>query len=83
LRHGVPLPAAALQFALGHPAVASVVAGFSSPQEVRASAAAVLDPIPPEFWDELKNEGLIRTDAPVGWKPPGRVTNDRQTAASG
>ena len=30
-RHGVPLPAAALQFPLGHPAVAAVIPGAFSP----------------------------------------------------
>ena len=33
-RHGVPLTAAALQFPLGHPAVNTLVIGFSSPGRV-------------------------------------------------
>ena len=33
-RHGVPLRAAALQFPLGHPAVAAVLVGARSPEEV-------------------------------------------------
>ena len=33
-RHGVPLPAAALQFPLGHPAVAAVIPGAVSAAQV-------------------------------------------------
>lgn len=63
-RHGVPLPAAALQFALGHPAVASVAAGSSSAAEVTRNVEMITHPIPADFWAELKGEGLIRADAP-------------------
>ena len=38
--HGVALPTAALHFALGHPAVASVVLGGQTPQEVERNVAA-------------------------------------------
>jgi len=64
-RHGVPLAAAALQFALGHPVVASVAAGFSSPAEVETNVAMMRLPIQPAFWEELKAEGLIRKDSPT------------------
>jgi D-threo-aldose 1-dehydrogenase len=64
-RHGVPLIAAALQFALGHPLVASVATGFSSPDEVKQAAALIQSPIPAGFWDELKAAQLIRQDSPV------------------
>lgn len=64
-RHGVPLPAAALQFALGHPVVASVAAGCSSAAEAKANVAMMTQPIPADFWGELKAERLIRADAPV------------------
>lgn len=64
-RHGVPLAAAALQFALGHPVVASVATGMVSPEEVRANVTHLAAPIPEEFWHELKHEGLIRPDAPT------------------
>ncbi|MBS7707805.1 aldo/keto reductase [Chelatococcus asaccharovorans] len=63
--HGVPLIAAALQFALRHPVVASVATGFSSPAEVATGAAMMAVAIPPAFWDELKASGLIRSDAPT------------------
>ncbi|MBS7700975.1 aldo/keto reductase [Chelatococcus sp.] len=64
-RHGVPLIAAALQFALGHTLVASVATGFSSPEEVKQAAEMIQLPIPMGFWDELKAAGLIRQDSPV------------------
>ena len=38
-RHGVPLAAAALQFPLGQPAVASVIPGMRSAAEVRTMSA--------------------------------------------
>jgi D-threo-aldose 1-dehydrogenase len=65
-RHGVALPAAALQFPLHHPAIASVVTGMRSTQEAAANLAHVRAPIPAGFWDELKSEGLISRDAPTG-----------------
>jgi len=63
--HGVPLPAAALQFPLAHPAVSCVIAGMASPAEVRANAALFAQPIPPALWDDLKSQGLLRADAAV------------------
>ncbi len=64
-RHGVPLAAAAMQFALGHPAVATVLVGMRSPDEVAANTAAFEMSIPPELWTELKNEGLLPEAAPT------------------
>lgn len=64
-RHGVPLAAAALQFPLGHPSVASVIPGASSPVQQARNVAAFRHPIPADLWAELKHEGLLREDAPV------------------
>ena len=64
-RHNVPLPAAALQFPLGHPAVASVIPGALLPEHVARNVAAFRHAIPADFWSELKHEGLLRPDAPV------------------
>jgi D-threo-aldose 1-dehydrogenase len=64
-RHGVPLAAAALQFPLCHPAVASVIPGMRSPAEIRASLAYLAQSIPPAFWDELKDLELIDAASPV------------------
>lgn len=51
--HGVPLAAAALQFPLRHPAVASVVTGMSSPAEVDANLSFMRTPVPEGLWREL------------------------------
>ena len=64
-RHNVPLGAAALQFPLGHPSVASVIPGPNSPQQVRSNVQWMRTPIPAPLWSELKGEGLLRPDAPV------------------
>jgi D-threo-aldose 1-dehydrogenase len=64
-RHGVPLPAAALQFPLGHPIVASIIPGAIARSQVEKNVAAFRHPIPADLWAELKHEKLIRADAPV------------------
>ena len=64
-RHGVPLPAAALQFPLGHPAVAAVIPGAVSAAQVADNLRHMQHPIPGDFWAELKAERLIREDAPT------------------
>ncbi len=61
----VPLPAAALQFPLGHPNVASVVPGARSPEEVRRNHELFATPIPAAFWRALQDRGLLRSDAPT------------------
>lgn len=63
--HGVSLAAAALQFVLAHPAVASVIPGAARPEEVRENLASFAAPIPAAFWADLKAEGLLVADAPV------------------
>lgn len=63
--HGVALEAAALQFPLGHPLVASVIPGARSVEEGRANAAHMRTPVPPELWPALAEAGLIRPDAPL------------------
>jgi D-threo-aldose 1-dehydrogenase len=64
-RHNVPLAAAALQFPLGHPIVASVIPGAISVKQVEQNMAAFRHPIPADLWAELKHENLLRKDAPV------------------
>jgi D-threo-aldose 1-dehydrogenase len=58
-RFGVSLRAAALQFPLFHPAVASVVAGSRTPSEIGGNASAIIAPIPPELWRALVDESLL------------------------
>lgn len=57
--HGVPLRAAALHYPLTHPAVAGVLVGTRSPDEVRDAAALLRKPVPDDLWDELRDEGLL------------------------
>jgi D-threo-aldose 1-dehydrogenase len=64
-RHGVPLPAAALQFPLAHGLVASVIPGLDSPERVNQTIALYRHKIPAALWHDLRHEKLIRADAPV------------------
>jgi len=64
-RHKAPLAAAALQFPLGHPIVASAIPGAISRAQVAQNLAAFSHPIPADLWAELKHEKLLRADAPV------------------
>ena len=58
-RHQVPLPAAALQFPLLHPAVSCVLAGYRSAEEVRQNLAHAQHAIPAAFWEDLRAAGLL------------------------
>ena len=64
-RHGTTLPVAAAQFALAHPAVATVCLGARSAAQVERNAALLEEPVPDAAWSELVAEGLLRADAPV------------------
>src|SRR5439155_25390505 len=64
-RHGVPLAAAALQFPLAHPAIATVLTGARSAAEFRENVALLDVPIPGELWEELRASGLLPAEAPV------------------
>ncbi|MBV4521199.1 aldo/keto reductase [Pseudomonas sp. SWRI74] len=61
----VPLPAAAMQFVVSHPAVASFVAGTRTLSQIDKNVEWFSHPIPGEFWTSLKQAGLIREDAPT------------------
>lgn len=63
--HGVPLPAAALQFVVAHPAIPSFIAGTRTVEQMRQNLAWFSHPIPADFWADLKRQGLLREDAPV------------------
>jgi D-threo-aldose 1-dehydrogenase len=64
-RHGVELPAAALQFVLAHPLVVSVIPGSQTVAEHQQNVAVVDRPIPGAFWAELRERGLIHPEAPT------------------
>ena len=63
--HGVPLAAAALQFPYAHPAVATVLTGARSAEELRENAASFELPIPAALWSALRDEGLLDARAPA------------------
>ena len=65
-RHGVKLVEAALQFPLLHPSVVSVIPGGQSVEQVRSNRAVLDADIPSALWHDLKSEGLMRQDAPIG-----------------
>lgn len=58
-RHGVDLPTAALAFVSRHPAVASVVVGARTRDQVSSNLERFTTPIPAELWKDLEDEGLI------------------------
>lgn len=64
-RHGVSVKAAALQFALANPAVASVIPGASKPERIAEDVAALAEVIPADFWRELRAERLVAANAPL------------------
>jgi D-threo-aldose 1-dehydrogenase len=63
--HGVTLPQVAIQFALGHPAVASVVIGSRTADQMTSNAADFAAPIPSELWTSLRDNGLLGAEVPV------------------
>src|SRR5215213_869241 len=64
-RHNVPLQAAALQFPLAHPAVAVVLTGARSIDELDQNLDFMRHPIPSDLWAELKSTGLLPAEAPT------------------
>ena len=63
--HGVPLAAAALQFPYAHPAIATVLTGARSADELRENAASFEQPIPADLWSALRDKGLLDSRAPA------------------
>ncbi len=63
--HGVPLPAAALQFPLAHPAVCAIIPGPRTAAEFNENLPLFTRNIPAGLWSDLKTAGLLHKDAPV------------------
>ena len=64
-KYGVALPAAALQFPLGHPLVVSVIPGARSVEELQQNLDYMRQPIPASLWSDMKREGLVDPAAPL------------------
>ncbi|HWO62910.1 MAG TPA: aldo/keto reductase, partial [Umezawaea sp.] len=63
--HGVTLPQVAIRFALGHPAVVSVVIGSRTGEQMRSNASDFDVQVPAELWSSLQEEGLLGAEVPV------------------
>jgi D-threo-aldose 1-dehydrogenase len=48
-----------------HPLVASVIPGLDSPERVNQTIALYRHQIPAALWQELRQEKLLRPDAPT------------------
>jgi D-threo-aldose 1-dehydrogenase len=75
-RYGVPLRAAAVQFAGAHPAVAAVILGAESPEQVSENTATLSVTIPAALWDDLRAAGLLAADAPAPGKSLSQQSRD-------
>jgi D-threo-aldose 1-dehydrogenase len=64
-RFGVPLAAAALQFPLAHPQVASVIPGMARREHIDATVAFAKHAIPAEFWHALREDRLLLPEVPT------------------
>jgi D-threo-aldose 1-dehydrogenase len=64
--HGVPLAAAALQFPMLHPAVACVIPGARSAEEVEAQVAWFGQDVSSALYRDLQAVGLLDERAPIG-----------------
>jgi len=63
--HDVPLPAAALQFPLAHPAVCAVIPGPRTAAEFNQNLPLFTRKLPAGLWSDLRTAGLLHSDAPV------------------
>jgi D-threo-aldose 1-dehydrogenase len=61
----VSLPAAALQFLLANPVIASIIPGARSAAEAASHWAMLGEKIPAEFWAELRRRQLLHPEVPV------------------
>jgi D-threo-aldose 1-dehydrogenase len=53
-KHGVPMGAAALQFSMHSPLIASTICGVTAPERVQQTAEWAHWPIPPALWKDLE-----------------------------
>jgi D-threo-aldose 1-dehydrogenase len=62
--HGITPLHACVQFGLSVPGVVAVALNTSHADRIEENVRAVSLPIPPQFWESLKEEGLIAKDYP-------------------
>lgn len=63
--YGVTLPQVALAFVTGHPAVVSTVIGLRTAAQVSDSVDRLSATIPPQLWQDLKDQGLLAAQTPT------------------
>lgn len=61
----LPIAAVALQFGLGSANCASIVPGMGSVNDIARNLALVETTIPPEFWEKLRERGLLDDAVPT------------------
>ena len=64
--HGIALVDAAFRFPLLHPCTVSVIPGGQRVEEIERNLRAAQAFVPSALWSDLKAEGLMRPDAPIG-----------------
>ncbi|MEH7360232.1 MULTISPECIES: aldo/keto reductase [Priestia] len=64
-RHQISIKAAAVQFSLANPAVAAVIPGASRPERIAEDKAALNTVIPAAFWEEMREQKLVASHAPL------------------
>ncbi|WP_037681717.1 aldo/keto reductase [Streptomyces griseus] len=62
--HGTTLPAAAIAFPYTHPTIINVTLGMRNPEQVVRNVELHAQHIPDGLWDDLRAQGLIRSDVP-------------------
>jgi D-threo-aldose 1-dehydrogenase len=65
IEYAVPLAAAAIRFALAHPATSAAVLGATSAAEVEANIRSYRHPIPDAFWTAVRSAGLLPAAVPL------------------
>ncbi|REL36041.1 aldo/keto reductase [Thalassotalea euphylliae] len=61
----IPLAAAALQFPLAHPSVASVIPGMGNAKRINQTLELFNTNIPAEFWQQLRVQQLVGDNVPL------------------
>jgi D-threo-aldose 1-dehydrogenase len=64
-RFGVDLRTAALQFSAAPDVAVALIVGAHTAEQALFNASAMTAMVPPGFWDELKDQGLIAAEAAV------------------
>jgi D-threo-aldose 1-dehydrogenase len=64
-QHGTALKAAAIQFALAHPAVTVALQGARTAAEAADNVAMANAPVPQSFWQDLRARNLVDAGAPL------------------